>query len=58
MKDFDGKVDCCVDGEESKLGIASTIVKVIDGMPCILREGSITRERIEKSVFKAYHSNN
>ena len=50
LKDLDGKVDCCVDGEESKLGIASTIVKVIDGMPCILREGSITREQIENMI--------
>ena len=48
LEDFEGKVDCCVDGEESKLGIASTIVKVVDGVPCILREGSITREQIEK----------
>lgn len=58
LKDFDGKVDCYVDGQESQLGIASTIVKVVDGMPCILREGSITRGQIEKSVFKAYPSNN
>ena len=48
LKDFDGKVDCYVDGQESQLGIASTIVKVVDGIPCILREGSITREQIEK----------
>lgn len=48
LKDFDGKVDCYVDGQESQLGIASTIVKVVDGMPCILREGSITRGQIEK----------
>ena len=50
LKDFDGKVDCCVNGEESQLGIASTIVKVVDGVPCILREGSITREQTEKMI--------
>ena len=48
MKDFDGKIDCFIDGGESKLGIASTIVKVIDGVPQILRQGSISKEQIEK----------
>lgn len=48
MQEFDGKVDCFIDGGECELGISSTIVKVIDGIPHILREGSITREEIEK----------
>jgi len=45
---FKDSVDYYIDGGESKLGIASTIVKVIDGVPHILREGSITKEEIEK----------
>lgn len=48
MKDFKGKVDFFIDGGESKLGIASTIVKVIDGVPHILRQGSISKEQIER----------
>ena len=48
IKDFEGKVDFFIDGGESKLGIASTIVKVIDGVPHILRQGSISKEQIEK----------
>lgn len=48
MKDFDGKVDYFIDGGESKLGIASTIIKVIDGVPHILRQGSISKEQIER----------
>lgn len=48
MKDFKNKVDYFVDGGESKLGIASTIVKVVDGVPHILRQGTITKEQIEK----------
>ena len=48
IKDFEGKVDYFIDGGESKIGIASTIVKVINGVPHILREGSITKEQIEK----------
>ncbi len=46
IKDFDGKVDCIIDSGESKLGIASTIVKVINNVPHILREGSITKKQI------------
>lgn len=48
IKDFDGKVDCIIDSGESKLGIASTIVKVVNGIPYILREGTITREQVEE----------
>ena len=45
-RDFEGKVDCIIDAGESKLGIASTIVKVENGKPIILREGSIKKEEI------------
>jgi len=50
MQDFKDSVDFYIDGGESKLGVASTIVKVIDGVPHILREGSITREQMEKVI--------
>jgi len=46
IKDFDNKVDYIVDNGEAKIGIASTIIQVIDGIPHILREGSITKEQI------------
>lgn len=42
MKDFDEKVDFYIDDGPSKIGLASTIVQVIDGVPHILRQGSIT----------------
>ena len=48
IKDFEGKVDYFIDSGESKLGIASTIVKVIDGIPHILRQGTITKEQIQE----------
>lgn len=50
MKDFDGKVDYFIDSGPSKIGLASTIVQVIDGVPKILREGSISEEQIKKYV--------
>ena len=48
LKDFDGKVDICIDGGKAKLAEPSTIVQVIDGEPVILREGKITLEEILK----------
>lgn len=46
MKDFKDSVDCIIDNGESKLGIASTIVKVENENPIILREGSIKKDEI------------
>jgi len=50
MKDFKESVDYYINGGDSKLGVASTVLKVIDGVPHILREGSITKKEIEKIV--------
>ena len=52
-KDFEGKVDYFIDGGESKIGFGSTVVQVIDGIPHILRQGSITKEQIEAVCGKA-----
>ncbi len=51
MDDFDGNVDCFIDGGPSRLGLASTIVQVIDGVPHILRKGSITEAQIKRVCF-------
>jgi L-threonylcarbamoyladenylate synthase len=48
IKDFHGKIDFFIDSGESKIGRASTIVKVKDGKIQILREGSISKEDILK----------
>lgn len=48
MRNFEGKVDYCIDGGNSELGLASTIVQVINEKPIILRQGSITLEQINK----------
>ena len=52
QKDFEKSVDCFIDGGKSKLGIASTIVKVVNNVPHILRVGSISKEEIEKIAGK------
>ena len=48
LKDFNGKVDVCVNGGECKLAEPSTIVQVIDNKINILRQGKIKLEDIEK----------
>lgn len=52
MNDFKENVDFYIDGGESKIGKPSTIIHVIDGIPHILRQGSITKEEIEKVTGK------
>lgn len=52
--DFNGRVDYIIDDGPSKLGVASTIVKVVDNKPIILREGSITKEQIETVYNNLY----
>lgn len=50
MKDFEGKVDYVIDDGPSKIGLASTIVRVIDNVPHILRQGSILENEIKNSI--------
>ena len=49
-KCFKEKVDFYIDGGECEIGLASTIVQVVDGKVQILRQGSITLEEIEKEI--------
>ena len=44
------KVDYIVDGGECEVGVESTVVRVVDGIPNILRPGKISPEEIEKVV--------
>lgn len=50
--EFNGKVSIIIDGGESRIGLESTVVKVIDGIPTILRPGFITKEDIEGIIGK------
>lgn len=44
--EFNEKVDFIIDSGESVIGLESTVVKVIDNVPVILRPGFITKEDI------------
>ena len=48
FEELKDKVDCIIDGGNSQVGIESTVVRVIDGIPNILRPGKITPEQIKK----------
>ncbi len=50
LNDFEETVDYYIDGGESKIGLGSTIVKIENDVPIILREGSITKEQIYKCI--------
>lgn len=46
------KVSAIIDGGETQIGLESTVVKVVDEVPVILRPGKITPEDIEKVAGK------
>jgi len=46
VPEFEGKVAYIIDGGDSRIGLESTVCKVIDGIPMILRPGFITKEDI------------
>ena len=49
-KDFEGKVDCFIDNGESEIGVPSTVIRIIDNIPHILRQGTISEEEIRKII--------
>lgn len=56
--EFDGKVSYFIDGGQCKIGIESTVVKVENEVPVILRPGFITEEDIKKVCGKVELSKN
>lgn len=44
------EVDYYIDGGESKIGLSSTVVQIIDNKLHILRKGSITEEQIKEVI--------
>lgn len=50
MDELKDKMDVIINGGQCKIGIESTVVKVINSVPVILRPGYITEEDIEKVV--------
>ncbi|WP_102401451.1 L-threonylcarbamoyladenylate synthase [Haloimpatiens massiliensis] len=51
VEDLNGKVECIIGGENSQVGVESTIVDCTVYPPCILRPGGVTLEML-KDVYK------
>lgn len=49
-RELEGKVSAIVDAGNTQIGLESTVVKVIDDVPVILRPGKVTPEEIEKVI--------
>ncbi len=45
--EFGDQVECILEGGDCEVGLESTIVSLVDGVPRLLRPGGIPRERIE-----------
>ena len=61
LYDFKDTVDLAINGGNSEIGIESTIVKVVDNIPHILRPGSITDTQIQQfssNIIKDYEDIN
>ena len=50
IEDFKDNVDLIIDGGKCDIGIESTVVKVIDGVPVILRPGFVTEDDIRNII--------
>lgn len=50
INEFKDRVDYIIDGDNTDIGLESTVVKVIDNIPVILRPGYITKEDIIDTV--------
>lgn len=50
--ELEEKVSVVIDGGNCQIGLESTVVKVMDGVPVILRPGKVTPEEIKKVVGK------
>ena len=49
-KELESKVSAIIDGGETDIGLESTVVKVIDEIPVILRPGKVTPEQIKEVI--------
>lgn len=48
IDDFEGKIAAVIRGDDSQIGIESTVISLLSDRPVLMRPGSITKEQIEK----------
>lgn len=52
ISDFYGKIDAIIDGGSTRIGLESTVVGNLDGVPVLLRPGGITSEMLRQVLGK------
>jgi len=52
FEDLNGRIDCILQGEATKIGLESTVVDCTSEIPLILRSGAVTLEELQKIVPK------
>lgn len=52
MTNFGNTVNCYIDGGTSKIGLGSTVIKIENNKPQILRQGTITKQQIHNVLFE------
>ncbi|HEV7644052.1 MAG TPA: L-threonylcarbamoyladenylate synthase [Pyrinomonadaceae bacterium] len=50
FEDLDGRIDCILQGEETEVGLESTVVDCTGEVPQILRSGAVTLEQLREVV--------
>ena len=50
LEDLDGRIDCILQGEETEIGLESTVVDCTSAIPLLLRKGAVPLERLRKFV--------
>lgn len=50
LHDFEGRIDCIIEGGDSMIGLESTVVSLIRTPPVLLRPGGISLEQLRKFI--------
>ncbi|WP_258083958.1 L-threonylcarbamoyladenylate synthase [Thermococcus thermotolerans] len=50
IDDFYGRIDCIIDGGETKIGVESTVIDMSSERPTLLRPGGLPLEEIEQVI--------
>jgi len=52
LQELDGKIDILLDAGDTDIGVESTVADLTVNPPRVLREGAISREKIEKELHR------
>lgn len=50
LEDLEGRIDCILQGDETEIGLESTVVDCSDDVPVLLRQGAISLEELRSVV--------